>query len=89
MAGQPGHSTHARVSIVQGMRPENQLHHPGENPTFQFQAEKLFPDATSAQIYEGVSINHTPSTEGYLMNSKAEYQQGEVARVVMVRGLPE
>ena len=66
-----------------------QLHHPGENPTFQFQAEKFFPDATSAQIYEGVSINHTPSTEGYLMNSKAEYQQGEVARVVMVRGLQE
>ena len=27
--------------------------------------------------------------EGYLMNSKAEYQQGEVARVVVVRGLNE
>ena len=66
-----------------------QLHHPGENPVFQFEAEKFFPDATSAQIYEGVSINHTPSTEGYLMNSKAEYQQGEVARVVMVTGLQE
>ena len=66
-----------------------QLHHPGENPTFQFEADKFFSDATSAQIYEGVSINHSPSTEGYLMNSKAEYQQGEVARVVMVRGLPE
>ena len=46
-------------------------------------------DATSAQIYEGVSINHTPSAEGYLMNSKAEYQQGEVARVFVVRGLAE
>ena len=66
-----------------------QLHHPGENPIFQFEAEKFFPDATSAQIYEGVSINNSPSTEGYLMNSKAEYQQGEVARVVMVRGLAE
>ena len=66
-----------------------QLHHPGEVPVFQFQAEKFVPDATSAQIYEGVSINHTPSTEGYLMNSKAEYQQGEVARVVMMRGLAE
>ena len=41
------------------------------------------------QIYEGVSINHSPSAEGYLMNSKAEYQQGEVARVVLVRGLAQ
>ena len=55
---------------------------------FRFRAEKFFSDATSAQIYEGVSINHTPSGEGFLMNSKAEYQQGEVARVVVVRGLP-
>ena len=66
-----------------------QLHHPGSVPEFQFQTEKFFPDATSAQIYEGVSINHSPSAEGYLMNSKAEYQQGEVARVVIVRGLAE
>ena len=66
-----------------------QLHLPGRVPTFQFQAEKFFPDATSAQIYEGVSINHSPSAEGYLMNSKAEYQQGEVARVVLVRGLAQ
>ena len=66
-----------------------QLHHQGEIPEFQFQVEKFFPDATSAQIYEGVSINNSPSAEGYLMNSKAEYQQGEVARVVIVRGLAE
>ena len=58
-------------------------------PEFQFQAEKFFSDATSAQIFEGVSINHTPSDEGFLMNSKSEYQQGEVARVVVVRGLNE
>ena len=66
-----------------------QLHHQGMMPEFQFQAEKFFPDATSAQIFEGISINHSPSSEGYLMNSKAEYQQGEVARVVVVRGLAE
>ena len=66
-----------------------QLHHQGVTPTFQFKAEKFFSDATSAQIFEGVSINHTPSAEGFLMNSKAEYQQGEVARVVLVRGLNE
>ena len=76
-------------------KPENalfkhaQLHHQGETPEFQFRAEKFFSDATSAQIFEGVSINHTPSSEGFLMNSKAEYQQGEVARVVIVRGLAE
>ena len=66
-----------------------ELHHQGVMPEFQFKAEKFFPDATSAQIYEGISINHSPSSEGYLMNSKAEYQQGEVARVVVVRGLAE
>ena len=83
------------ITGFESRKPDNalfkhsQLHHPGEIPEFQFQAEKFFPDPTSAQIYEGVSINHSPSTEGYLMNSKAEYQQGEVARVVIVRGLNE
>ena len=38
-------------------------------------------------IFEGVSINNSPSTPGHLMNSKTEYKQGEVARVVLVRGL--
>ena len=66
-----------------------QLFHEGVMPEFEFQAERFFSDATSAQIFEGVSINNTPSDEGYLMNSKAEYQQGEVARVVVVRGLAE
>ena len=32
----------------------------------------------SKQIYEGVSINHSPSTPGLLTNSKSEYKQGEV-----------
>ena len=63
--------------------------HQGVMPEFEFQAERFFSDATSAQIFEGVSINNTPSDEGYLMNSKAEYQQGEVARVVVMRGLAE
>ena len=62
-----------------------QLHHQGLVPEFQLPV----PDATSAQIFEGISINHSPSPDGYLMNSKAEYQQGEVARVVVVRGLAE
>ena len=38
-------------------------------------------------IFEGVSINNSSSTPGHLMNSKAEYKQGQVARVVLVRGL--
>ena len=55
----------------------------------QFRAESFFSDPMSRQIYEGVSINNSPSTPGHLMNSRAEYQQGEVARVVVVRGLGE
>ena len=75
--------------VDNALHKHTQLFHQGEVPVFQFEPEKFFSDATSAQIYEGVSINHTPSAEGYLMNSKAEYQQGEVARVVVVRGLAE
>ena len=75
--------------VDNALHKHTQLFHQGEVPVFQFEPEKFFSDATSAQIYEGVSINHTPSAEGYLMNSKAEYQQGEVARVIVVRGLAE
>ena len=38
-------------------------------------------------IFDGVSINNSPSIPGNLMNSKTEYKQGQVARVVLVRGL--
>ena len=62
-------------------------HHPLEEPEFQFQAEKFCGDPLTKQIYEGVSINNSPSSPGLLMNSKAEFQQGQVARVVVVRGL--
>ena len=64
-----------------------ELHHPDDTPEFEFRPEKHFPDPVSKQIYEGVSINNSPSSPGFLMNSKAEYRQGEVARVVLVRGL--
>ena len=66
-----------------------ELHHPDTNPTFKFQPEKSFRDPVSKQIYEGVSINNAPSSPGLLMNSKSEYKQGEVARVVLVRGLSQ
>ena len=54
---------------------------------FVFEAEKFFKDAVSHQIYEGVCINNSPSTPGYLMNSRAEFEQGSVARVVVTHGM--
>jgi hypothetical protein len=64
-----------------------ELYHPDTPPSFEFRAEKFFTDPCSKSIYEGVSINRSASTEGYLLNSKAEYKQGEVARVTIQRGL--
>ena len=52
-----------------------------------FEAEKFFKDVISHQIYEGVCINNSPSTPGFLMNSRAEFEQGSVARVVVAHGL--
>jgi hypothetical protein len=61
----------------------------GEEEEFEygFTAEKFFKDAMSHQIYEGISINRSPSSPGYLMNSRAEYDQGQVARLVVAQGL--
>ena len=64
-----------------------QLFHQGEECQFSFQAERFFKDAMSHQIYEGVCINNSPSTPGYLMNSRAEYEQGAVARLNVQHGL--
>ena len=66
-----------------------ELHHSSGNPKFVFQAEKFINEPVSKQIFEGCSINHSPSSPGFLMNSKAEFRQGDVARVVIVRGLGE
>ena len=80
-------------SGIEGGQEENamhkhmELHHPNQEPRFVFEAEKFFKDACSHQIYEGVCINHSPSTPGYLMNSRAEYEQGGVARLVVAHGL--
>ena len=65
------------------------LHHPSEKPKYEFQPEKFFPDSMSAQIFEGVRIGNSESDEGCLMNSRSEYEQNHVARVVIVRGLAE
>ena len=64
-----------------------ELHHQDEEPEFVFTAEKFFKDTLSHQLYEGVCINNSPSSPGMLMNSRAEYEQGGVARVVVARGL--
>ena len=64
-----------------------QLFHPNQMQKFVFEAEKFFKDVASHQIYEGVCINNSQSTPGYLMNSIAEFEQGSVARVVVAHGL--
>ena len=64
-----------------------QLFHPDEECHFSFETEKFFNDAMSHRIYEGVCINNTPSTPGYLLNSRAEYEQGAVARLSVQQGL--
>ena len=61
--------------------------HPGLQPTYNMRTLKFFKDPLTRQINEGVRINNTRSTPGFLMNSKSEFRQGEVARVAITRGL--
>ena len=61
--------------------------HQVQPPKFSFGAERFFKDSCSCGIFEGVSINRSPSTDDHLMNSKAEFDQGQVARVVLETGL--
>ena len=81
------------ITGYQGRKEENalfkhqQLFHSGEECNFSFETEKFFNDAMSHQIYEGVCINNSPSTPGYLMNSRSEYEQGAVARLNVAHGL--
>ena len=63
------------------------MEHPNQEPRFAFKAEKFFKDACSHQIDEGVCINHSPSTPGYLINSRAQYEQDGVVRLVVAHGL--
>jgi hypothetical protein len=64
-----------------------ELFHAEEECKFEFTAEKFFREPVMHQIYEGVCINRSASTPGYLMNSRAEYEQGQVARLVVAQGL--
>ena len=61
--------------------------HPGQEPNFITKATKFFSGPLTRQINEGVRINNTKSSPGMLMNSKAEFHQGAVARVTVERGL--
>ena len=54
-----------------------QLHHPDSTADFQFKTENIFSDPASKQLFEEVFIKRSPYTLGFLMNSKAEYKQGE------------
>ena len=62
-------------------------HHNGDRPAYEFKSEEFFINSLEKGIFEGVYIDHSPSSPGLLMNSKAEYRQGEVRRVAIVRGL--
>ena len=76
-----------RGKDINALYKQKDLHQRDQVSEFQFETEKSFSDPASKQLFEGVSINQTPSTPGFLMNSKCEYKQREVARVLVVRGL--
>ena len=61
--------------------------HPGLQPNYTMKALRFFKDPLTRQINEGVRINNSRSSPDYLMNSKSEFRQGEVARVTITRGL--
>ena len=61
--------------------------HPRKEPSFEITVNKFFMDPLSRQIDEGVRINNSESDNGLLINSKSEFHQGVVPRVVMMRGI--
>ena len=76
---------------VQGMRDNkknnalhkhNLLHHESRMSEYSF-----FDNPLMSEIDEGVRINNSPKRRQTLMNSKAEFRQGVVICVEMVRGL--
>ena len=65
----------------------NSIHHPGKRVKFEIRKTGSFRDPLSRQVNEGVRINNSNSNPGFLMNSKAEFHQGQVPRVVVTSGL--
>ena len=63
------------------------IHHPGKQVKFKIMKTGSFQDPLSRQINEGVRINNSTSDPGFLINSKAEFHQGQVPRVMIASGL--
>ena len=63
------------------------IHHPGKQVKFKIAKTGSFQDPLSRQINEGVRINNSTSDPGFLINSKAEFHQGQVPRVMITSGL--
>ena len=65
----------------------NSIFHPGKDMNFNIKRTGSFKDPLSCQVNEGIRINNSTSDSGYLMNSKSEFHQGQVPRVIVVNGL--
>ena len=76
-----GHNEDTSQALIK----HNLIFHPNKEPNFDIKTTGFFKDPLTRQINEGVRINN--STADHLMNSKAEFRQGEVARTVIIRGL--
>ena len=61
--------------------------HPRQKPNFTTKATRFFSDPLTRQVNKGIKINNTKSNTGLLMNSKSEFQNGVVARVMVNRRL--
>ena len=69
------------------LRKHNSKFHPGEEPSFDIKPVGYYSAPLSRQINEGVRINNSKSSAGRLMNSKSEFRQGEVPRVIIMNGI--
>ena len=75
------------VNKESGLMKHVEIHHPNEVPQFEIKPTGFFKDPLTRQINEGVRINNSKSDPGHLINSKSEFRQGQVPRVVVLRGL--
>ena len=73
--------------IKQPLLKHNTIFHPGKQIKFSLRKTGTFKDPLSRQINEGVRIHNTPSDPGLLMNSRAEFYQSQVPRVIITTGL--
>ena len=67
----------------------DQTEHDGDKATYSYEPMGFFQDPLTRQVNEGVRINQSIA-EGArcpIMNSRAEFQQGSVPRIEIVRGM--